>query len=73
MVETAVLGCHFQTICFDLKVGLEGGWDRLEFKVSIVVFFLGFIQLQDFEVGFVFFTFDIAAGISCVRQIYNNR
>ena len=47
LVKTAVLGCYFQVICFGLKVGLEGGWARLEFKVSIVVFFLGFIQLQE--------------------------
>ena len=48
LVETALLGCHFQIICFGLKVGLEGGWARLEFKIFIVVFSLGFIQLQDF-------------------------
>ena len=48
MVKTAVSGCHFQIICFGLKVGLEEGWARLDFKVSIVVFFLGFIQWQEF-------------------------
>ena len=49
MVETAVLGGHFQIICFGLKVGLERRRARLELiKVSLAVFFLGFIQLQDF-------------------------
>ena len=33
-------------ICFGFKVGLKGGWAGLEF--SIVVFFLGFIQLRNF-------------------------
>ena len=37
-----------QFICFGLKVGLKEGWARLESKVSIVLFFLGFIRLQDF-------------------------
>ena len=32
LVETAVLGCHFQIICFGLKVGLEVEWARLEFR-----------------------------------------
>ena len=42
LAETAVLGCHFQIISFYLKVGLEGEWAKLEFKVSMVVFFLRF-------------------------------
>ena len=46
ITETAVLGCHSQIIWFGIKVGLEGGWARLKFKVSIVVFFLGFIQMK---------------------------
>ena len=47
MVETAVLGCHFQIICFGLKVGLEVEWARLELGF-ISSIFLGIYSIARF-------------------------